>query len=109
MDAMSNAAQEERETSGQESVFPQLKTVIEEVIGADAAEFFEITRESAFVEDLEMDSIQVVQFAESVNDLYGDQVDFITWLSQKPFDELLELRVGDISSYIENNLNGAAG
>jgi acyl carrier protein len=108
MDAIGNATQEERETSGQESIFPQLRAIIEEVIGVDAAELTEITKDSAFIDDLEMDSIQIVQLAEFVNDRYGEQVDFISWLSQKPFTELLKLKVGDISDFIENSQTSGA-
>jgi acyl carrier protein len=109
MDAISSTAREEGKTSGQESVFSQLKAIIEEVIGADAVELIEITEDSAFIDDLEMDSIQIVQLAELVNDRYGEQVDFITWLSQVPLTEILKLKVGDIAGFIEKNLHGGTG
>jgi acyl carrier protein len=84
-------------------VFPDLKAIIVEIIGADAAEFIEITEESAFVGDLEMDSIQIIQFAEIVNEHYGNEVDFVGWLSKKPIQWLVDLTIGDVATFIESS------
>jgi acyl carrier protein len=86
-------------------VFPHLKAIIIGIIGADVAEFVEITEESAFVGDLEMDSIQIVQFAEIVNEHYGSKVDFVGWLSKKPIRRLVNLTTGDVAAFIEHSLS----
>jgi acyl carrier protein len=84
-------------------IFPDLKAIVTEIIGADAAEFIEIAEESAFVGDLEMNSIQIVQFAEIVNKQYGDEVDFVGWLSKKPIHQLIDLTMGDVAAFIESS------
>jgi acyl carrier protein len=86
-------------------VFPHLKAIIIGIIGIDVAEFIEITEESAFVGDLEMDSIQIVQFAEIVNEHYGSEVDFVGWLSKKPIRRLVDLTIGDVAAFIESSLS----
>jgi acyl carrier protein len=86
-------------------VFPHLKATVVGIIGADVAEFIEISEESAFVGDLEMDSIQIVQFAEIVNEHYGGEVDFVGWLSKKPIRHLVNLTIGDVAAFIESSLS----
>jgi acyl carrier protein len=90
-------------TAGQDAVFPQLKAVIVEIIGDDVAEFIEITKDSAFIGDLEMDSIQIVKFAEIINEHYGNEIDFVGWLSKKPIPQLIDLTIGEVASFIESN------
>jgi acyl carrier protein len=108
MDTINDATLNEGETADQELVLPDITTIIEEVIGADAAELIEITEESIFIDDLEMDSIQIVQFAEIVNERYGERVDFVNWLSNTPVTKLLKLTVGDVADFIQTNLDGTA-
>jgi acyl carrier protein len=81
----------------------QLKQIVTEIIGEDVAEFLDFTEDSAFILDLEMDSIKLIHLAERVNDIYGDRVDFIGWLSAKPIEEILALTVGDVAGFVEKN------
>jgi acyl carrier protein len=105
MDGLSSNPKNTTATAEGDSIFPDLKAIIVGIIGADVAEFIEITEESAFVGDLEMDSIQIVQFAEIVNEQYGDEVDFVGWLSKKPVRQLIDLKIGDVATFIENSLS----
>jgi acyl carrier protein len=82
-------------------VTSQLKLIVTEIIGEDAAEFLEFNEESTFILDLEMDSIQLIHLIERVSDLYGDQADFIGWLSAKPVEEVRALTVGDVARFVE--------
>ncbi|MDR1183775.1 MAG: phosphopantetheine-binding protein [Coriobacteriales bacterium] len=88
----------------QTSVFSQLERMIIDIIGDEAAEFIDISEQSTFVTDLEMDSIQIVQLVEQVNELYGRRVDFLSLLSDKSLSELLKLTVGDIVKFIETSI-----
>lgn len=49
-----------------EDIFKSLKNFIAEVVGEDVAEELNIEPESVFTRDLEMDSIEIVSFAEKV-------------------------------------------
>ncbi|GHT66516.1 hypothetical protein AGMMS50239_28100 [Bacteroidia bacterium] len=80
-------------------VFEQLKQFIFEIIGADIAEELSITRDSILTRDLEMDSIEIVSFAEKVKTEYSD-VDFMSWLTSLELDKLINLSLNDISSFI---------
>lgn len=49
-----------------DQVFNILHQFISDIIGADIAEELDITQNSNFTKDLEMDSIELVAFAEKV-------------------------------------------
>ena len=91
-----------------EAIFQELKKFLTEVLGEDVMEFIEVKRESSFIKDLEMDSIQVVAFGELVSDNFGEDVDFAGWLSGIPIHKLLGLKVGDVSAFIAESLVEAA-
>jgi len=88
----------------QESVFEKLKQFISEIIEADVAEEEElnITKDNIFTKDLEMDSIEIVAFAEKIKNYYGKDIDFTDWLSNLDLDELINLSLATIISFIFN-------
>ncbi|MDR0429519.1 MAG: acyl carrier protein [Tannerellaceae bacterium] len=83
-----------------EIVFKQLKKFVEEIIGSDVIEEIGISEESVFTKNLEMDSIEIVSFAEKVKKKYGHEIDFISWISKMDFQELYNLSVGQVVDYI---------
>jgi acyl carrier protein len=84
----------------EEIVFEDLRKILIELIGEDEADILGISRGSRFTADLMMDSIQIISFAERVNELYGGRVNFTRWLSKKPLKTLMNLSVGDVSDFI---------
>ena len=75
--------------------------LIQEVIGEDWDLDDEITLESAFADDLELESIEFVALAEKMQASFGEGVDFVGWLSQKELDEIISLKVGDVVEFID--------
>ncbi|MDR3307847.1 MAG: phosphopantetheine-binding protein [Coriobacteriales bacterium] len=90
--------------TAQGDTFSGLQAIITELIGPDVAQIVGIRRDSTFSNDLEMDSIQIVSFSEKVHERFGDQVDFVTWLSHRPLESLISLTVGDVADLIDNGL-----
>lgn len=90
--------------SNEITVFEELRKMLTELIGEDEAEILGIERESKFTADLMMDSIQIIAFAERINERYGADVNFNAWLSKKPLKALMDLSVGDVSSFISKEL-----
>lgn len=82
------------------TIFLELKQFIVDIIGTDVAEEIEITPASSFTSDLEMDSIEIVAFAEKVKAKYGQGIDFAAWLSEMDLDDLVKLKIEDIINYI---------
>jgi acyl carrier protein len=84
-----------------EEIFAVLKVFITEVIGEEFVEDMDITRESSFTRDLEMDSIEIVSFSEKVKAHFGENIDFTGWLSGMDLDQLINLKLDDIIKHIE--------
>lgn len=83
-----------------DQVFDVLHQFISDIIGADIAEELDITQNSNFTKDLEMDSIELVAFAEKVRVKYGTDIDFTKWLSAMDLDQIVKLNIGDIVNFI---------
>ena len=83
-----------------DEIFDLMKQFITEVIGAEFVEEMDITPESSFTKDLEMDSIEIVSFSEKIKAHFGDQIDFTGWLSSMDLDQLINLNLGMIINYI---------
>ena len=79
--------------------------MIQEVIGEDWDFYQPITAETSFSDDLEIESIEFVALAEKLQEKYGSRVDFVTWLSGKELDEIIQLKIGDVAGYIEQCLS----
>jgi len=75
--------------------------LIHEVIGEDWDLDEEITLETTFSDDLELESIEFVALAEKMQATFGDDVDFVRWLSEKELDEVIDLKVGDVVEFID--------
>ena len=75
--------------------------LIHEVIGEDWDLDEEITLETTFSDDLELESIEFVALAEKMQTTFGDGVNFVAWLSEKELDEVIDLKVGDVVEFID--------
>ncbi|MDR3218447.1 MAG: acyl carrier protein [Dysgonamonadaceae bacterium] len=90
---------------GKEVIYEQLLQFVTEIIGSDVMEELNVTKESILTKDLEMDSIEIVAFAEKVRDQYGTAVDFTSWISNIELEELLNLSFSQIVDFIYDSLN----
>ena len=77
---------------------------IREVIGEEYVEDIDIDVDTSFADDLEMESIEIVEFAERVRDHFGEQVDFAQWLSGMELDDIINLSVGEVVDFIQSCL-----
>jgi hypothetical protein len=91
-------------TQKEAEVFLALVDILKDIIGEDVVEIIGIKRENNFISDLMFESIQLVAFAERVNELYGHKANLSAWLTGKPFRQWLEITVGDISEFIASEL-----
>ncbi|WP_300671383.1 phosphopantetheine-binding protein [Desulfoluna sp.] len=77
---------------------------IRDVIGEDYMDDMDIVLETTFADDLEMESIEIVEFAEKIRDHYGERVDFAQWLSAMELDAIIHLSVAEVVDYIDSCL-----
>ncbi len=76
-----------------EEILSDLAAIVEEVAGVDATE---VTADKSFVDDLDIDSLSMVEIAVQAEDKFGVKI---------PDDELANLKtVGDAVKYIGANL-----
>jgi len=86
-----------------QQVLQTVMDLIHQVIGEDYDLDEEISLETSFNEDLELESIEFVALAELLQERYGQNVDFVTWISGKELDEMIALTVGDLVAFIVEN------
>lgn len=86
------------------SVFDVVVSMVRQTIAEDWIEDMEITPDTRFNQDLELESIEFVKVADALNRYFGSQVDMQSWLSGKSIHELIRLSVGDLVEFITDAL-----
>ncbi|AUG75396.1 acyl carrier protein [Kitasatospora sp. MMS16-BH015] len=80
-----------------------LAAVLEEY-GLDDAE---VTMESRFTEDLELESIDLVTLAGQLQERWGDRINFAEFLAGMELDEIIGLTVGRLVRHVVDRLQTA--
>lgn len=78
-----------------------LRALLEEY-GLDEAE---ITRETTFHDDLELESIDLVALSGTLREHYGDRVNFAEFVAGLELDEIIALTVGQLTDYVVKSLH----
>ncbi|MBN2485679.1 MAG: acyl carrier protein [Bacteroidales bacterium] len=88
----------------QTEIFKKVKELITEVIGAEFIEEYTVEMESTLTGDLEMESIEIVELSEKIKKHYGGAVSFSEWMAKLSLEQLINLSIKDIVTYIEGCL-----
>lgn len=91
----------------QASVQDTVENVLAEVVGEEFYEVYEVGRASTFAEDLELESMEILELAERLIETYEGRVDFVGWFATMEFEELVELDIGTLVDFIVGRLAGA--
>ena len=91
----------------EKSESPTLTTVVaviqelleDEVFGLD------ISMETSFSVDIELESIMFVELTERLHEHYGDDVDFVGWIAEMELEDIMNLTVGDLVGHIDSCLS----
>ena len=73
---------------------------IRRVIGEEWIHDETIDMSTSFANDLELESIEFVALAEELQNVFGEKVDFVSWLSTMELDAIIGLSVGDVVEFI---------
>lgn len=76
--------------------------LLKEVLGDEWDDDLDVAPDTSFADDLELESIEFVALAEKLQEHYGQQVDFVGWISGLDLDGILELTVGDLVRFVED-------
>ncbi len=90
------------------AVLAEVTRMISDVVGEDYLLDIEVTMETSFTDDLEIESIEFVALAEQLTAAYGEQVDFAGWLADMELDEIITIAVGELVDHICDCLAGSA-
>jgi acyl carrier protein len=94
-------------TADEESVLADITGMLRELLdefGLD--EDTEITMDTRFHDDLELESIDLVTLSGRLREHYGEQVNFASFIAERELDEIIALTVGDLVRHVVTSLNG---
>jgi acyl carrier protein len=75
------------------------------VIGDPQLLHTEITMDTTFGGDLELESIEFVALADRLRTEFGERVNFVAFLAEKNVDDMVSLTVGDVVRYVATRLH----
>ncbi|MDQ6617469.1 MAG: acyl carrier protein [Actinomycetota bacterium] len=84
-----------------DAILADITRMLAEVIGEDYLLDIEVTMDTAFSGDLELESIEFVALAGLMKAHYGGAVDFVGFLADMDLHQIIALRVGQVVHHIE--------
>jgi acyl carrier protein len=90
-------------------VFTEIADMLRQVLAELGVDDAEITEQSSFNEDLELESIDLVTLTALISERWGEPVNLAEFLSDKDLDEVIALKVGDLVEFVSGALARAGG
>ncbi|MCK9898760.1 acyl carrier protein [Parafrankia colletiae] len=88
-------------------VLSEVAAILRDVIGEEYIVDMSIEMDTSFNEDLELESIEFVTFADRLRETYGEHVDFVGFLADMDVDQVINMKVGQVVAFIVDSLDGA--
>lgn len=85
---------------GELAVLAVLLAALATVFDEDELEAAGVSMNSRFVEDLDLESIDLVRIASVLRNQYGDRIDLPAWFATLGLDDIADLTVGDVVRHI---------
>lgn len=92
-------------TASTEQVLAEVAGILASILAVYGETDLEITMDTAFHDDLEMESIDLVTLAGLLVEAYGPDANLAEYLAEKDLDEVIALTVGDIVRYVLSRIN----
>lgn len=89
-----------------DAVLAEVARMVASVIGEDYVTEGDITPETAFYDDLEIESIEFIALGEVLQARYGERIDFPAWIATMDVDEIIGMCVGQLVDHIVVSLGG---
>lgn len=90
-------------------VFTEIADMLRAVLAELGVDDAEITEQSSFNEDLELESIDLVTLTALISERWGEPVNLAEFLADKDLDEVIALKVGDLVDFVSGALARAGG
>ncbi len=81
-----------------------VRQMILEVMEEEEEGEIDISFETSFQTDLELESIEMIALADLLQTHYGEKLNFAQWLTQLSLQDLIDLTVGDLVMWIDHTL-----
>jgi acyl carrier protein len=84
----------------EEAILAYMKRHLGAVVGDPGLLHTDITMDTTFGGDLELESIEFVALAERLRTEFGERVNFVAFLAKKHVNDMVSLTVGDVVRYV---------
>ncbi|MDT3446350.1 MULTISPECIES: acyl carrier protein [unclassified Pseudofrankia] len=91
------------------SVLAETNAMINELVDKYGSPPVQVTMDTLFHDDLELESIDLVTLGVMLAARYGEQVSMAEFLADKDLVDVIGLRVGELVDYVVSQLDLAAG
>ncbi|ADJ46376.1 acyl carrier protein [Amycolatopsis mediterranei S699] len=98
----------ETTTANEVTVLAQLGGMLRELLEEYGLDDTEITMDTTFHDDLELESVDLVALSGQLREHYGDRVNFATFIAERDLEEIIALTVGELVRYIVASLRATA-
>ncbi|MGW5721155.1 acyl carrier protein [Amycolatopsis sp. NPDC003865] len=90
------------------TVLAQLSGMLRELLEEYGLDDAEITMDTTFHDDLELESVDLVALSGQLREHYGERVNFATFIAERDLEEIIALTVGELVRYIVASLRATA-
>ena len=90
------------------TVLAQLGAMLRVLLDEYGVDDAEITMDTTFHDDLELESVDLVALSGQPREQYGERVNFATFIAERELDEIIALTVGELVRYIVASLRATA-
>lgn len=90
----------------EQTVLADLTEMIAVVLEDIGTVDIEITQDTTFRDDLDLESIDLVALGGLLGERYGDRVNFAEFVAELDLEEIIALTVGDLVGYVVGSLRG---
>ncbi|WP_410670270.1 acyl carrier protein [Amycolatopsis sp. cmx-4-68] len=98
----------ETAAAAEATVLAQLGGMLRELLEEYGLDDTEITMDTTFHDDLELESVDLVALSGQLREHYGDRVNFAKFVAERDLDEIIALTVGELVRYVVASLRETA-
>ncbi|MGB3439091.1 MAG: phosphopantetheine-binding protein [Actinophytocola sp.] len=95
-------------SADQETVLADIAGMLRTVVADLGLDDVEITRDTTFHDDLELESIDLVVLSGALREHYGERVNFAEFIADLELDEIIALTVGRLVDHVVASLGADA-
>jgi acyl carrier protein len=92
------------EAPTEQEVLAELAGMLAAVLAEYGLDQSEVTMDSRFTDDLELESVDLVTLAAQLTERWGEGVNFADFIAGMELDEIIDLTVGQLARYVVDRL-----